>query len=67
MPLSRSMTSVSKGAHEIRLKDDKGIYRVLYLTKIKGKVIIFHAFVKKSSKTPKKEIDLGKKRLKEMI
>jgi len=67
MPLSKPMPSVSQGAHEIRVKDKEGIYRVFYYTKVEDKILIFHAFKKKSQKTPKKEIDLARKRLKELI
>ncbi len=67
MPFSRTMPSIGKGCHELRLKGADGIYRAFYLLKVKGKVIIFHAFQKKAQKTPQKEIDLGKKNLKEML
>ena len=67
MPLSKAMPSVAKGVHEIRLKDKDGIYRVFYFTKVKEKILIFHAFQKKTQKTPKKDIDLAQKRLKEML
>jgi phage-related protein len=66
-PHSRPMPSVEKGCHELRVKDKEGIYRVFYYLKIKGKILIFHAFKKKTQKTSKKEIDLGKKNLKEML
>ena len=56
-PLSRPMPSIGQGVHELRVKDRSGIYRIL----------IFHAFKKKTQKTPKKEIDLGRQRLKEML
>lgn len=67
MPYSRAMTSIAKGCYELRIKDSDGIYRAFYFLKVKGKVLIFHAFQKKDQKTPKKEIDLGKKNLKEMV
>jgi len=67
MPLSKAMPSIARGVHEIRLKDKDGIYRVFYFTKVKDKILIFHAFQKKTQKTPKKDIDLAKKRLKEML
>ncbi|MCJ8278209.1 MAG: type II toxin-antitoxin system RelE/ParE family toxin, partial [Bdellovibrionales bacterium] len=67
MPLSRPMKEVAKGVEEIRLKDASGIYRVFYLARFEDKVLIFHLFKKKTQKTPQKEIDLGKKRLKELI
>jgi phage-related protein len=67
MPLSKSMPSIAKGVQEIRVKDKDGIYRVFYFAKVKDKILIFHAFQKKTQKTPKKDIDLAKKRLKEML
>lgn len=67
MPLSRPMASVGKGVAELRLKDRSGIYRAFYFTKAADKILVFHAFMKKTQKTPQKEIDLGKKRLKELI
>tara|TARA_Y100000780_G_scaffold152506_1_gene137383 strand:+ start:64951 stop:65277 length:327 start_codon:yes stop_codon:yes gene_type:complete len=67
MPFSRSMPSVSKGSHELRVKGADGIFRAFYFLKVEGKVLIFHAFQKKTQKTPKKEIELGKSYLKEML
>lgn len=67
MPLSKPMRSVANGVEELRMKDRSGIYRVFYYTRIEDRVLIFHAFTKKTQKTPKHEIDLGKKRLKEIL
>ena len=67
MPLSRPMPDVGSGVHEIRLKDRSGIYRVFYVTFSEGGVLVFHAFKKTTQKTPNRELNLGKKRLKEML
>ena len=67
MPLSRPMSSVKTGAHELRLKDSSGIYRVFYYTKVKEKILIFHAFTKKTQQTPQHEIKMAQKRLQEML
>ena len=61
------MTQVGKGVEEIRIRDESGAYRVFYLARIKGSVIIFHAFKKKAQRTPQREIEIGKQRLKEML
>ncbi|MGL5941222.1 MAG: type II toxin-antitoxin system RelE/ParE family toxin [Waterburya sp.] len=54
------------GLFEIRSKGKEGIGRSLYCM-VKGKeIIILHSFIKKSQKTPKKELDLAKKRMKEV-
>ncbi len=67
MPLSRPMSSVAAGVEELRLRDRSGIYRVFYYTKLFDSVLIFHAFVKKTQKTPPDEIGSAQKRLKEML
>jgi len=67
MPASRPMHSVGLGVSEIRIRDDAGIYRVFYYIKVKDKVLIFHAFTKKTQTTPKDEINLGKTRLSKLL
>ena len=66
MPLSRPMASVGAGVEELRVKDSSGTYRVFYFTKLTDSVLIFHAFTKKTQKTPPREIALAQQRLKEM-
>ena len=57
---------ISGGLYEIRSKGKEGIGRSLFCM-VKGKeIIILHSFIKKSQKTPKKELDLAKKRMKEI-
>jgi phage-related protein len=67
MPLSKSMPSVGKGVEELRVKDSSGAYRVFYYARLHDRVLVFHAFQKKTEKTPKHEIEIGKKRLKELL
>ena len=67
MPDSRAMQSVSKGVSELRIKSEVGYYRVLYLTRDDRGILVFHAFKKKSKKTPTLEIALAQKRLKELL
>ena len=57
---------IGGGLFEIRSKGKEGIGRSLYCM-VKGKeIIILHSFIKKSQKTPKKELNLAKKRMKEV-
>lgn len=65
-PQSKSMKAIHSNANELRVKDGKGIYRVIYVLNISDKILIPHAFTKKTQKTPNKEIVLSVKRLKEM-
>lgn len=62
-PDTDSMKSVATGCVEIRLKGPDGIYRAFFVIKTSLGILIFHSFKKKSQKTPKQDIDTGKKRL----
>src|SRR5258706_8973793 len=66
-PVSRPMPSVYPGAHELRFRDAGGIQRVFYYLGSSKGILVFHAFVKKTQKTPQREIKLARKRLKEMF
>jgi phage-related protein len=67
MPLARAMPSIAQGAAELRIRDRSGIFRVFYYTRPARGILVFHAFVKKSQATPKHEMELGKRRLKELL
>jgi len=59
--------TLGAGLFEIRAKGKEGIGRSVYCT-VKGReIIILHSFVKKSQKTPKKDLDLARKRMKEIL
>jgi len=66
MPVSRPMPIIAQGAHELRIKDASGHWRVFYYTRDRDALLVFHAFTKKSEQTRKREIETGKIRLKEM-
>ncbi len=51
--------------YEVRVKDKQGIYRIIYFANTGKKFILLHGFIKKTQKTPKKELDLAKIRMKE--
>lgn len=51
---------------EIRLKGEAGISRALYVVRSGQRVIVVRVFVKKTEKTPRREIKLALKRAKEI-
>lgn len=63
---SKSMSSIGSGVYELRQKDKNGWYRVIYYTKVKNSVNILHSFTKKSNKTPKADLEMATKRLKNL-
>ena len=50
---------VGSGLFEIRAKGKEGIGRSLFCMLQGKEVVILHSFVKKTRKTPKKDLDLG--------
>jgi phage-related protein len=62
MPHTRAM---SAGLFELRLKSREGICRVFYCTLVGRKIVMLHQFVKKTDKTPPKELSLARQRMKE--
>jgi phage-related protein len=51
---------------ELRLKGKSGIARAIYVTVTGKRVVIVKAFVKKTQKTPLKELEVARERAKEL-
>ncbi len=66
MPLSRNLSSIHIGLHELRLKDRSGQVRVFYYVKKREAIYLLHAIKKKTRELPKHEIGIVLKRLKEV-
>lgn len=57
---------MGKGLFEIRAKGKEGIGRSFFCTIQNEEIVILHSIVKKTQKTPKKDLDLAIKRMKEI-
>ncbi|KAA1176072.1 type II toxin-antitoxin system RelE/ParE family toxin [Marinobacter salinexigens] len=58
--------SLGNDLFEIRAKAKEGIGRGIFCYMHGKRIIVLHAFVKKDQKTPKKDLELAKARLKEV-
>lgn len=56
----KPMPIIGPGAREIRIQSH-GQFRVFYIASYGGRVLVLHAFEKKTQKTPKKEINRAKR------
>jgi phage-related protein len=63
MPHTRAMGS---GLFELRLKAAEGIARVFYCALVGRRIVMLHQFIKKSEKTPRRELEIARKRMKEV-
>ena len=63
----KPMTTIGSGVKEIRVWDEVGTFRVIYLAKLADAVFVLHCFQKKTEQTSVKDIRLARKRFKELM
>jgi phage-related protein len=63
----KPMRSVGPGVREIRLRYEAGAFRVIYLAKLADAVYVLHCFQKKTEQTSEKDIELARRRYKELM
>jgi phage-related protein len=61
----KPMRSVGSGVKEIRIHV-LGEWRIVYVAKLAGAIYVLHAFQKKSQKTNKNDIEVARRRFKEI-
>ena len=64
MPHSRSL---GEGLFELRPHGREGAARVFYCTLVDKRIMILHTFIKKTAKTPRKEMEIARRRQKEVM
>lgn len=62
----KAMPTVGPGVEEVCVTSDDGWFRVIYTARLEDAVHVFHAFQKKTNQTSDKDIELAKKRFKEI-
>jgi len=55
-----------EGLFEIRAKGEEGIGRAFFCTLVGRNILILNGFIKKTQRTPNKELKIARKRLKEV-
>jgi len=66
--LKEPYTKQIKGKiRELRIKDSQGAIRILYFTYTGRRFILLHGFIKKTDKTPEREIEIAEKRMNDFI
>lgn len=63
MPFTRSM---GDGLFEIRARGKEGIGRAFFCTVVDHKIVVLHAYIKKTQKPPQKELKIAQKRMKDV-
>ena len=62
----KPMPAIGKGVEEIRVRDDSGIFRVIYTARRAEAIYVLHAFQKRTQATAKRDIEVARKRFAEL-
>ena len=65
-PYESHTRAIGEGLFEIRAKAGVGIGRAFYCTLVGKRIVVLHGFIKKTDKTPPREIKIARERLKEL-
>ena len=63
----KPMPSIGRGVNEIRIRDQTGAFRIIYVAKFANAVYVLHCFQKKEQKTSRHDIELATKRFAELL
>jgi phage-related protein len=63
----KPMTAIGPGVEELRIWADSGTFRVIYLARLEDAVYVLHAFEKKTRTTGHADIELAKKRYRQLV
>ncbi|MBM3531369.1 MAG: type II toxin-antitoxin system RelE/ParE family toxin [Alphaproteobacteria bacterium] len=62
----KPMTGVGPGVREIRVRHESGAYRVIYVASFVEAVYVLHAFIKKTQRTARRDLELAAVRLRDL-
>ena len=54
----KPMKAIGQGVREIRIREASGAFRVIYLATLVDRVLVLHAFQKKTQRTAQRDIEL---------
>ncbi|MBK6729206.1 MAG: type II toxin-antitoxin system RelE/ParE family toxin [Xanthomonadales bacterium] len=63
----KPMPDIGRGVEEIRLNDESGEYRVIYICRLTEAVFVLHCFQKKEQRTRKTDIELARARYRDLM
>jgi phage-related protein len=64
---AKAVPSIGAGAVELRIWEEAGTFRVMYVARLADAVYVLHCFQKKTQQTAKRDVELTRKRLKDLV
>jgi phage-related protein len=62
----KRMSTIGAGVREIRIRDGRGAYRVIYIATFADAIHVLHAFEKMTQKTARRDLELAAARLRQL-
>jgi phage-related protein len=63
----KPMSRIGAGVREIRIRDEAGAFRVIYVAKFEDAIFVLHCFQKKTQTTDDSDIDLASRRYRDLL
>ena len=63
----KPMPTVGSGVREIRVREQGGAFRVIYVAKLADGVYVLHCFQKRTQQTARADLDLAGRRYKQIV
>lgn len=63
----KPMNTIGQGVREIRIRDEAGAFRVVYIAKFADAIYVLHCFQKKTQATSKPDLELSTKRYRDLV
>ena len=60
------MQAIGAGIREIRVRDDSGAFRVIYLAALGDAIYVLHAFRKTTQQTARADVELAARRFRQV-
>ena len=61
------MPTVGAGVYEIRVRDGGRAFRSFYVARFEEAIYVLHVFEKKTQKTSRADLDLGRSRYRDLV
>jgi phage-related protein len=63
----KPMHPIGAGVEEIRISEESGAYRVIYMARLAEAVYVIHAFQKKTRATSQRDVEISRERFRQMM
>lgn len=63
----KPMEIVGPGVREIRIREQSGAFRLMYVARFAEAIYVLHCFQKKTQKTSQRDIELAQQQYKELV